>query len=83
MTRTLTNSDGRTDMPLIGSRPVPIGTYEIRFGLGAYHRRIGLDLPQPPFLDLVPLRFGVADPEGHYHVPLVATPWSFQTYRGS
>jgi 2-oxo-4-hydroxy-4-carboxy-5-ureidoimidazoline decarboxylase len=81
--RTVTNADGRTDAPLIGGRPVPVAVYELRFGLGDYHRRLGLSLPQPPFLDIVPLRFGVAEPEGHYHVPLVATPWSFQTYRGS
>lgn len=81
--RALTNADGRTDAPLIGGRPVPIGTYELRFALGDHYRRLGLDLPDPPFLDVVPLRFGVAEPEGHYHVPLVATPWSFQTYRGS
>lgn len=81
--RMLTNADGRTDAPLIGGRPVPIGVYELRFGLGDHFRRLGLDLPEPPFLDIVPLRFGVNDPEGHYHVPLVATPWSFQTYRGS
>jgi len=81
--RAVTNADGRTDVPLIGGRPVPIGVYEIRFALGDYHRRIGMRLPQPPFLDVVPLRFGVAEPEGHYHVPLAATPWSYQTYRGS
>ena len=81
--RTQTNADGRTDAPLIGGRPVPIATYELRFRLGDHYRRLGLDLPEPPFLDVVPLRFGVSDPEGHYHVPLVATPWSFQTYRGS
>ncbi|WP_375463880.1 2-oxo-4-hydroxy-4-carboxy-5-ureidoimidazoline decarboxylase [uncultured Methylobacterium sp.] len=78
-----TNADGRTDVPLIGGRPVPIAAYELRFALGDYHRRLGLGLPEPPFLDIVPLRFGVSEPEGHYHVPLVATPWSFQTYRGS
>ena len=81
--RSVTNADGRTDAPLIGGRPVPIGTYELRFGLGDHYRRLGLDLPEPPFLDIVPLRFGVSEPEGHYHVPLVATPWSYQTYRGS
>ena len=80
---TRTNADGRTDAPLIAGRPIPMATYELRFGLGDYHRRLGLALPDPPFLDIVPLRFGVSDPEGHYHVPLVATPWSFQTYRGS
>lgn len=81
--RAETNADGRTDAALIGGRPVPIAAYELHFALGDYHRRLGLDLPEPPFLDIVPLRFGVSDPEGHYHVPLVATPWSFQTYRGS
>jgi len=81
--RAETNADGRTDAPLIGGRPVPAATYELRFGLGDYHRRLGVALPEIPFLDIVPLRFGVADPEGHYHVPLVATPWSYQTYRGS
>ncbi|GJE57017.1 MULTISPECIES: 2-oxo-4-hydroxy-4-carboxy-5-ureidoimidazoline decarboxylase [Methylobacterium] len=85
--RAVTNADGRTDLPLIHGRPVPIATYELRFGLGDHFRRVGpalgLDLQEPPFLDIVPLRFGVGDPEGHYHVPLVATPWSYQTYRGS
>lgn len=81
--RAVTNADGRTDAPLIGGRPVPIATYELRFHIGDHFRQAGLDLAEPPFLDVVPLRFGVADPEGHYHVPLVATPWSYQTYRGS
>ncbi|KQP50889.1 2-oxo-4-hydroxy-4-carboxy-5-ureidoimidazoline decarboxylase [Methylobacterium sp. Leaf108] len=81
--RAVTNADGRTDAPLIGGRPVPIGTYELRFHIGDHFRRLGLDTAEPPFLDVVPLRFGVAEPEGHYHVPLVATPWSYQTYRGS
>ena len=81
--RAVTNADGRTDAPLVGGRPVPIAVYELRFALGDHYRRLGLSLAEPPFLDIVPLRFGVAEPEGHYHVPLVATPWSFQTYRGS
>lgn len=81
--RTVTNADGRTDAPLVGGRPVPIAVYELRFSLGDHYRRLGFALAEPPFLDIVPLRFGVSDPEGHYHVPLVATPWSFQTYRGS
>ncbi|GJE59456.1 2-oxo-4-hydroxy-4-carboxy-5-ureidoimidazoline decarboxylase [Methylobacterium trifolii] len=85
--RATTNADGRTDLPLIHGRPVPVATYELRFWLGDHFRRVGpsldLDLPEPPFLDVVPLRFGVGDPEAHYHVPLVATPWSYQTYRGS
>ncbi|MDV2983099.1 UNVERIFIED_CONTAM: 2-oxo-4-hydroxy-4-carboxy-5-ureidoimidazoline decarboxylase [Methylobacteriaceae bacterium AG10] len=81
--RAETNADGRTDAPLIAGRPVPIASYELRFHIGDYFRRAGLDLPEPAFLDLVPIRFGVAEPEGHYHVPLVAGPWSYQTYRGS
>lgn len=81
--RAETNADGRTDAPLIAGRPVPIASYELRFHIGDYFRRAGLDLPEPAFLDVVPIRFGVAEPEGHYHVPLVAGPWSYQTYRGS
>ncbi len=79
----VTNADGRTDMPLIGGRPLPIGTYELRFSVGDYFARAGLTLADPPFLDVVPLRFAIAEPEGHYHVPLVVTPWSYATYRGS
>ncbi|QQS12971.1 MAG: 2-oxo-4-hydroxy-4-carboxy-5-ureidoimidazoline decarboxylase [Rhodospirillales bacterium] len=78
-----TNADGRTDAPLIGGRPLPIGRYEVTFAIGAYFAARGLELPEPPFLDVVPLRFGVAEAEGHYHVPLLATPWSYATYRGS
>lgn len=81
--RAITNADGRTDAPLIGGRPVPIAAYELRFHLGDYFRATHPGLPEPPFLDIVTIRFGVADPEGHYHVPLVASPWSYQTYRGS
>lgn len=81
--RTKTNADGRTDAPLIGDRPVPIAAYELRFHIGDHFRATQPGLPEPPFLDVVTLRFGVADPEGHYHVPLVASPWSYQTYRGS
>lgn len=64
-------------------RPVPIATYELRFHIGEHFRRAGLTLPDPAFLKVVPIRFGVAEPEGPYHVPLVASPWSDQTYRGS
>ncbi|MEJ2625784.1 MAG: 2-oxo-4-hydroxy-4-carboxy-5-ureidoimidazoline decarboxylase [Pseudolabrys sp.] len=78
-----TNADGRTDAPLIAGRPLPIGTYELRFAVGAYFKARGLVLSDPPFLDVVPLRFAIAEPEGHYHVPLVVTPWSYSTYRGS
>lgn len=81
--KTTTNKDGRTDAPLIGGRPVPKGTYELRFAIGAYFQNRAVPLANPPFLDVVPIRFGVAEPEGHYHVPLSASPWAYVTYRGS
>src|SRR6185369_16769206 len=83
LTTTMTNADGRTDRPLIGGRPLPIGRYELRFAVGDHFRRSGIEAGDPPFLDIVPLRFSVAEPEGHYHVPLLCTPWSYSTYRGS
>jgi 2-oxo-4-hydroxy-4-carboxy-5-ureidoimidazoline decarboxylase len=79
----VTNADGRTDKPLIGDRPLPIGRYELRFALGNHFRSRGIESGDPPFLDIVPLRFSIAEPEGHYHVPLLCTPWSYSTYRGS
>jgi 2-oxo-4-hydroxy-4-carboxy-5-ureidoimidazoline decarboxylase len=81
--RMLTNQDGRTDRPLIHERPIPIGRYELSFAMGDYFARQQAPLADPPFLDAVPVRFAVAEPEGHYHVPLLATPWSYATYRGS
>jgi 2-oxo-4-hydroxy-4-carboxy-5-ureidoimidazoline decarboxylase len=81
--RTVTNSDGRTDQPLIGGRPVPIGHYELVFSVGEYFSARGVSMSDPPFLDQIPLRFSVSDPEGHLHVPLLVTPWSYATYRGS
>ena len=78
-----TNVEGRTDAPLIGGRPIPIGRYELRFAIGSYFSGMKVALVDPPFLDVIPVRFGIAEPEGHYHVPLVATPWSYSTYRGS
>jgi 2-oxo-4-hydroxy-4-carboxy-5-ureidoimidazoline decarboxylase len=83
VTRTMTNADGRTDQPLIGGRPVPIGRYELRFSVGEYFAARSVPLSDPPFLDEIPLRFSVSDPEGHLHVPLLVTPWSYSTYRGS
>jgi 2-oxo-4-hydroxy-4-carboxy-5-ureidoimidazoline decarboxylase len=83
VTRTVTNADGRTDQPLIGGRPIPIGRYELQFAIGDYFAQAGAPLADPPFLDLVPVRFAVAEPEGNYHVPLLVTPWSYATYRGS
>jgi 2-oxo-4-hydroxy-4-carboxy-5-ureidoimidazoline decarboxylase len=81
--RAVTNSDGRTDQPLIGGRPVPIGRYELTFRVGAYYADRDVPMSDPPFLDRIPLHFSVSDPEGHLHVPLLVTPWSYATYRGS
>jgi len=81
--RATTNSDGRTDQPLIGGRPVPIGRYELKFSVGDYFAGRGVPILDPPFLDQIPLRFAVSEPEGHLHVPLLVTPWSYTTYRGS
>jgi 2-oxo-4-hydroxy-4-carboxy-5-ureidoimidazoline decarboxylase len=75
----LTNADGRTDAPLLGGGPVRAGTYELQFTIGDYFTGVA----DPPFLDVIPIRFSVAEPEGHYHVPLLVTPWSYSTYRGS
>jgi 2-oxo-4-hydroxy-4-carboxy-5-ureidoimidazoline decarboxylase len=80
---TTTNSDGRTDQPLISGAPLRIGTYELTFHIGAYFAAAGVAVADPAFLDAVPIRFSIAEPEGHYHVPLLATPWSYATYRGS
>lgn len=81
--RATTNADGRTDAPLLGGDALPTGLYEIAFHVGDYFRASGVTLPEPAFLDVVPIRFGIADPQGHYHVPLLVSPWSFSTYRGS
>ena len=83
LSRTTTNADGRTDRPLMAEQPIPISQYELRFGVGDYFVRQRTPLPDPPFLGVVPIRFAVAEPEAHYHVPLLATPWSYSTYRGS
>jgi 2-oxo-4-hydroxy-4-carboxy-5-ureidoimidazoline decarboxylase len=83
LSRTTTNADGRTERPLMVEQPIPISQYELRFAIGDYFVRRGTPLPDPPFLGIVPIRFGVAEPEAHYHVPLLATPWSYSTYRGS
>jgi 2-oxo-4-hydroxy-4-carboxy-5-ureidoimidazoline decarboxylase len=79
----VTNADGRTDHPLIADRPIPIAQYELRFAVGDHYARIGTPVADPPFLTVVPIRFSVAEPEGRYHVPLLITPWSYSTYRGS
>jgi 5-hydroxyisourate hydrolase len=78
-----TNSDGRTDAPLLTGRDFAVGTYELVFNAGEYFRRKGTPTAAPPFLTLVPVRFTMADVDGHYHVPLLVSPWSYSTYRGS
>jgi 2-oxo-4-hydroxy-4-carboxy-5-ureidoimidazoline decarboxylase len=83
VTRVMTNADGRTDQPLVHGRPVPIGSYELVFGVGNYFSGRQVPMSDPPFLDRIPLRFSVSEPEGHLHVPLLVTPWSYATYRGS
>jgi 2-oxo-4-hydroxy-4-carboxy-5-ureidoimidazoline decarboxylase len=83
VTRAISNSDGRTDQPLIHGRPLPIGRYELTFSVGSYFAGRQVAMSDPPFLDQIPLRFSVSEPEGHLHVPLLVTPWSYATYRGS
>lgn len=83
LTETVTNADGRTDVPLLSGGPLRIGSYEIAFHVGAYFAPRGTAAGEPPFLDVVPIRFAIAEPEGHYHVPLLVSPWSYSTYRGS
>ncbi|HWV43267.1 2-oxo-4-hydroxy-4-carboxy-5-ureidoimidazoline decarboxylase [Pseudorhodoplanes sp.] len=79
----VTNADGRTDEPLIAGEPLRIGSYELQFDVAQYFTENAVAQSAPPFLDVVPIRFSIAEPEGHYHVPLLVTPWSYSTYRGS
>lgn len=82
--RSLTlNADGRADGPLLSGEALTPGRYRLVFAVAAYFRARGAELPEPPFLDEVPLDFGIADADGHYHVPLLASPWAYSTYRGS
>ena len=78
-----TNADGRTDKPLVSADEARAGQFELVFHAGDYFRRRHAELADPPFLDIIPIRFGVADPQAHYHVPLLVSPWSYSTYRGS
>jgi 5-hydroxyisourate hydrolase len=78
-----TNSDGRVDGPLMEGAGFATGTYELVFHAGDYFRSEGVKLPDPAFLELVPLRFGIADADSHYHVPLLLSPYGYSTYRGS
>ncbi|MBC7969660.1 MAG: hydroxyisourate hydrolase [Verrucomicrobia bacterium] len=79
----LTNADGRTDSPLLADGALQVGMYELVFSAGAYFAQHVQELPEPPFLNQIPIQFGIADTTAHYHVPLLASPWSYSTYRGS
>lgn len=80
---TRTNADGRCDGPLLEGVSFVTGKYVLAFSAGDYFRAQGIALPDPPFVDVVEIAFGIADPNGHYHVPLLVSPWSYSTYRGS
>ncbi|MDP9354618.1 MAG: hydroxyisourate hydrolase [Chloroflexota bacterium] len=80
---TRTGPDGRTSNPLLAGDDLHPGVYELVFDVAAYFAALGVSTPLPPFLDRVPIRFGIADADAHYHVPLLASPWSYSTYRGS
>ena len=82
VTTATTNADGRTDAPLMTGAAFQTGTYELTFAIGPYFKAAGAG-NDPPFLDVVPIRFRMTEADGRYHVPLVCTPWSYSTYRGS
>ena len=77
------NHDGRTDAPLFDNNSIKTGTYRLTFDVAAYFKARGVELPEPNFLGKVSLDFGVAHVDQHYHVPLLVSPWSYSTYRGS
>ena len=78
-----TNAEGRCDSPLLTGEAIQAGTYRVEFDVGAYYRRLGLNLPDPAFLETVAVEFGIAEPTQHYHVPLLVSPFGYSTYRGS
>jgi 5-hydroxyisourate hydrolase len=80
---TRTNADGRPHAPLLADAALEPGLYELVFAVGDYFAAQGAAVSDPPFLDRVPVRFAVADPTAHYHVPLLISPWAYSTYRGS
>jgi len=78
-----TNADGRANAPLLEDKTLRAGRYTLTFHVAEYFRATGVALPDPPFLDTVRIDFGVANADQHYHVPLLVSPWSYSTYRGS
>lgn len=81
--KAVTNDDGRCDKPLLEGNALLAREYELVFHAGDYFAAIGVNVPQPRFVDRVVLRFGIADAGAHYHVPLLVSPWAYSTYRGS
>jgi 5-hydroxyisourate hydrolase len=81
--RVTLNADGRADAPLLDAASMAVGRYRLLFEVAGYFRARGTVQSEPPFIDVVPLDFGIADVAGHYHVPLLVSPWSYSTYRGS
>ena len=79
----VTNTDGRTDAPLLSSDRLEVGVYELTFHAREYLSRSGAVVTDPPFLGDVVIRVGIADPTGHYHVPLLLSPYGYSVYRGS
>jgi 5-hydroxyisourate hydrolase len=79
----VTNADGRITPALLEGDALSAGKYVLTFHVADYFRKRGITLPDPPFLDVVEIPFGLADPAAHYHVPLLVSPWSYSTYRGS
>jgi 5-hydroxyisourate hydrolase len=77
------DADGRAGAPLLQGESMSTGRYRLTFGVAEYFRGRGVVLPEPPFLGEVSIDFGIADASGHYHVPLLVTPWAYSTYRGS
>ncbi|MBC7942500.1 MAG: hydroxyisourate hydrolase [Chitinophagaceae bacterium] len=77
------NHDGRADSPLLDAQAMAVGRYRLLFAVAPYFRARGVPLSDPPFLDTVTLDFGIADADGHYHVPLLVSPWALSSYRGS
>jgi 5-hydroxyisourate hydrolase len=80
---TTTNQDGRTDALLLTPESIRVGTFELVFYVGDYFEGLGVKLPTPKFLGVIPIRFGIFDKEQNYHVPLLVSPYSYSTYRGS
>lgn len=79
----VTNSDGRTDAPLLSETEMAIGNYQLVFEMGSYFVKTQNILSEPLFLNEIPVQFGISDPTSHYHVPLLVSPFGFSTYRGS